>query len=155
VKTSLSLPAGSTRVLLSVGKGTGVVFAMIIGASRTLVQVSRSADHGVTWTNMGVPTPPIFPGAQGGENGAIAADPTNPNVVFIAGDRQDGPPFPNPNGCNDFSANVFRGDASVLPDNPWICVVCSGALGSSPHADSRTMVFDSSGNLLHGNDGVW
>ena len=57
VKTTLSLPAGSNRILLSVGKHTGVIFAMTIGPSGTLKDVSRSADHGVTWTSLGVPEP--------------------------------------------------------------------------------------------------
>src|SRR5881397_1571758 len=49
--------------------------------------------------------------------------------------------------------HVFRGDAAQLPGNPWQSVVCNGANGTAPHADSRAMVFDSSGNLLHADDG--
>ncbi len=48
---------------------------------------------------------------------------------------------------------MFRGDASLLPGNPWQNVVCNGALGTSPHADSRDMEFDANGNLLQANDG--
>jgi len=101
---------------------------------------------------MGVPTPDIFPGAQGTIHGAILAHPTDPNVVFIAGDRQNSP-FPNSNGCRTFNANIFRGDAAQLSGNPWQSVVCDGAHGTAPHADSRSMVFDASGNLLHADDG--
>ena len=150
--TSLAGVTGSTRILLAVSQGTGAVYAMVMNGG-TLKDVSRSGDHGTTWDSMGVPTPPIFPGGQTNTNGAIAADPADGNVVFIAGDRQDGPPFPNSNGCTNFTANVFRGDASLLPANPWECVVCSGAQASSPHADSRALVFDTSGDLMLGCDG--
>ena len=34
-----------------------------------------------------MPAPEIFPGGQGNIHGAILAHPTDPNVVFIAGDR--------------------------------------------------------------------
>jgi hypothetical protein len=150
--TSLAGVTGSTRILLAVSQGTGAVYAMVMNGT-TVEEVSRSGDHGTTWDSMGVPTPPIFPGGQTNTNGAIAADPADGNVVFIAGDRQDGPPFPNSNGCTNFTANVFRGDASLLPADPWECVVCSGAQGSSPHADSRTLAFDTSGDLMLGCDG--
>jgi hypothetical protein len=151
-KTSLTVLTDSTRILLAVSQGTRAVYAMVMNRT-TVEEVSRSGDHGTTWTDMGVPTPPIFPGGQTSTNGAIAADPVDENVVFIADDRQDGPPFPNSNGCTNFTANVFRGDASLLPADPWECVVCSGAQGSSPHADSRTLAFDTSGDLMLGCDG--
>jgi len=32
-------------------------------------------------------------------------------------------------------------------------VVCNGANGTAPHADSRVMVFDANRNLLHADDG--
>src|SRR4029077_2922699 len=110
----------------------------------------RSTNQGDSWTAMGVPSPEIFPGSQGNIHGAIAADPTNPSVVFVSGDRQD---FPNSNGCTNFTGNTVRGDASLLPGNPWQSVDCNGANGTSPHADSRSMVFDAAGNLLQGDDG--
>ncbi len=130
-----------------------VVYADIIANDGTLSGVFRSANLGVSWVGLGVPSPPIYPGGQGGIHGALAADPTNPNVVFIAGDRQDGlgpnhNMFPNTNGCNNFSANVFRYTGTV-----WELAVCNGANGTSPHADSRDMEFDANGNLLQANDG--
>lgn len=114
--------------------------------------VFRSDNGGESWTAMGLPAPELFPGGQGNIHGAILAHPTDPNVVFIAGDRQNGP-FPNANGCTTFNANIFRGDAAQLPGDPWQSVVCNGANGTSPHADSRAMVFDTNGNILHADDG--
>jgi hypothetical protein len=143
----------SQRILLSVHNSAGkdVLYAAVIGNNGDLQGVFRSADLGADWTPMGVPSPTIFPGLQGYFNGAIAADPRNPNVVFISGDRQDVPPIPNVNGATTYSANVFRGDASLA--NPWQNVVGNGAQGSSPHPDSRALVFDANGNLLYACDG--
>src|SRR5262249_14946284 len=99
-----------------------------------------------------LPSPQIFPGAQGIAHGAIVADPTNANVVFIAGDRQANP-FPNTNACSNLSGNAFRGDAALLPRNPCPNPVCKGANGTAPQADARALVFDPNGNILHGSDG--
>jgi hypothetical protein len=148
--------ATSYRILLSVHNDAtnNVVYAAVIvdngvGVTPrfTLSGVFRSTNQGGSWTSLGVPAPPIYPGGQGNIHGALAADPTSPNVVFIAGDRQDSP-FPNANGCTRFSANVFRYTGTA-----WENVVCNGALGTSPHADSRDMQFDADGNLLQANDG--
>lgn len=150
VNTGLTGLATSYRILLTVGRNTGVVYAMVLNSSGTLNGVFRSANGGAAWTAMGVPLPSSFPGGQGIVHGAIAADPVDPNIVYISGDRQDFP-FPNANGCSNYSANTFRGNASLA--SPWQNVVCNGAQGTSPHADSRDMDFDSNGNLLQANDG--
>lgn len=131
---------------------TQALYLMIINSNGMLANVFRSVNQGEFWNSMGVPNPPIFPGGQGDIHGALYADSENPNIVFIAGDRQEGP-FPNVNGCTSFCANVFRGDASLLPANPWQNIVGSGANGTAPHPDSRWMVFDAKGNLLQANDG--
>ncbi len=145
VNTGLTGLSTSLRILLSVHNDVvnNVVYADVINTSGTLSGVFRSTNQGGSWTSLGVPAPQIYPGGQGEVHGALAADPTNANVVFISGDRQNSP-FPNVNGCSNFSGNVFRGDASLLPGNPWQNVVCNGALGTSPHADSRDMEFRSS-----------
>lgn len=150
VNTGLTGLGTSLRVLLTAGRHTGVVYAMVIDKAGTATGVFRSANGGATWTAMGVPSPTIHPGGQGIVHGAIAADPVNPSVVYVSGDRQDFP-FPNIDGCNNFSANTFRGDAALA--SPWQNVVCNGAQGTSPHADSRDMDFDNNGNLLQANDG--
>lgn len=153
----------SARILLSVHNSAGgnAVYAVIIesedlepvpGFEGEPSGVFRSANQGGAWTAMGVPSPAISPGGQARAHFAIAADPANPNVVFIAGDAQRGP-FPNVNGCTSFVGNVFRGDAALLPANAWQNVVCNGANGTAPHADARAMIFDANGNLLQGNDG--
>jgi hypothetical protein len=62
--------------------------------------------------------------------------------VFISGDTSS--------TCPGY---VYRGDAALLPKNPWQSVTCGGANGTSPHADSRALAFDAAGNLLEANDG--
>jgi hypothetical protein len=150
-------PVKNARVLLSVhnSPGNNVVYAAVL-SNGTLANVYRSPDQGANWAPLGVPTPPLFPGSQGGIHGAFVADRTDPNTIWIAGDRQPdnteiggGPnQFPNPNGANDYSGNIFRNVAGA-----WQLMALNGANGSSPHADSRVMVFDAAGNLLHGCDG--
>ena len=152
VNNGLSGLDSSVRILLAVhnnsSQGTNAVYAMILGSPAAAV--FRSDNFGATWTALGAPMPTIFPGGQISTNGAISADPADPNVVFVSGDRQD---LPNPNGCGNFTGNTFRGDASLLPGSPWQSVDCNGANGTSPHADSRAMVFDANGNLLESDDG--
>src|SRR5262249_52468595 len=106
---------------------------------------------------------------------SIVADPTDPNVVFVGGDRQPGPDkdhpeavFPNAAGADDFTGRLFRGNADGASpdgidedhdglideaDEHWGVVTDKGASGTGPHADSRTMVFDAAGNILEGDDG--
>jgi len=148
VNTGLDGVGTSVRILLAVSRNTGVVYAMVINLSGVLSGVFRSANGGTTWTPMGVPVPTIHPGGQGALHAAIAADPVNPNIVYVGGDRQN---LPSPHGCFNFSGNLYRGDASLA--DPWQTVVCNGAQGTSPHADSRDMDFDAHGNLLQADDG--
>ena len=94
----------------------------------------------------------IHPGFQGGLHLSIAADPSNPGLVYIGGDRQPGP-FPNSLGAQTYSGRLFRGDATATPGSQWTPLTNSGtATNSSPHADSREMVFDAIGNLIETDD---
>ncbi len=116
---------------------------------------------------------------QANNNLALRADPNNPNIVYVSGDAQPPwnfvnssttrGPFPNQIGAPLESASIFRGDASLplgsppavgnwLPATPsqaqWLPITDNfAASGTTPHADSRSMVFDASGNLLETNDG--
>ena len=162
VNTGLSGLETSSRILLTVHSGSAfganAVYAAVLAGDRTLSGVFRSANQGMSWTSLGVPSPPIYPGMQGNIHGAFAADPSDASVVFISGDRQDcpaaspvcGAPFPSPNanGCNAFYGNVFRWSGTA-----WQNVVCNGANATGPHPDSRFMAFDADGNLLQTNDG--
>jgi photosystem II stability/assembly factor-like uncharacterized protein len=126
--------------------GHDVVYAMILSPSADLQGVFRSDDLGSTWTSMGTPSQNIF--GQGPlYRRAMVADPTDPNVVLLAG---EGISVPNNNLVKTEPGTVVRGDASLK--QPWTSVVDDGANGTAPHPDSRALVFDN-GNLLDACDG--
>ena len=123
---------------------------------------------GGTWTKVVGLNPKVKPGSQGGIHAAIRTDPVTPSTVFLGGDRQDGPPFPNFLGALDFSGRLFRGDATVaatgaIPSPQWEHLTHSSSVAtipgggtmmtSAPHADSREMVFDANGDLIEVDDG--
>ena len=144
VNTGLTDLDSSLRILLAIHNNhfhrTNVVYAAILGKARPgLLGVFRSDDLGATWTALGVPPYDIYTSGQQFTHGALAADPTDPNVVFIRGDF-------NP---------AARGDASLLPQSPWIGLFGEETNRTSPHADSRRMAFDANGDLLEADDGVF
>ncbi len=141
--------SSSTVIRLSVSKADGAVYAMVMNGSGLLSGVFFSKTRGASWTKMGTPAATIFPGSQAGDQGAIIAHPTLAGIVFIGGDYH---PFTN--GCTDFGGNILRGDTSKATASQWTDIVCNGANGTAPHADTRAFAFNSSGTiLLHGCDG--
>ncbi|HWM94952.1 MAG TPA: sialidase family protein [Thermoanaerobaculia bacterium] len=144
-----------------------IVYAAIANSGR-LAGLFRSADGGTTWTAMDLPrTGPtnvgIHPGGQASIHMSIVADPTQPNLVYIGGDRQpfrleEGlsfpPQFPNTIGAENFSGRLFRCDASQPAGSQCTPLTHIGtASNSSPHADSRELTFDAAGNLIETDDG--
>lgn len=112
-------------------------------------------------------TPEEIAGGQGSIHFSIVVDPTDPNLLYVGGDRQDAP-FPNFLGGVNYSGNLWRGDASrprdgASPSSQWRHLTHSNAVAaipgggtsnnSSPHADSRDMAIDAAGNLLEVDDG--
>ena len=98
--------------------------------------------------------------AQGLIHFSISAHPTDPNVVYIGGDRQPGvfdvaptltsnSPTPNPTGN---TGRLFMGEF-IAGSTFWRPITDDGANGTAPHVDSRDMVFDADGNLLEADDG--
>ncbi len=125
---------------------------------------------GGTWSEVTGPNPRPKDidetGAQGRIHFSIVVDPTNEDIVYIGGDRQD---QPNVIGDNTFGGAIFRGDASI-PRNPNVAPspqwdhathdVVPGvdpdggtANGTATHADSREMTFGADGNLIEVDDG--
>lgn len=180
--TRVSSPAMNTlinsnttnNIEMAVGRHNNV-FAAIVNSGR-LAGLFRSGDGGATWTSMGVPLTNegamvgIHPGGQGYVHLSIAADPTDPNIVYVGGDRQpffnEGTSlpgsFPNSLGAENYTGRLFRGDASKPSGSQWAHITHSPtaampdggtASNSSPHADSRQMTFDAAGNLLETDDG--
>jgi hypothetical protein len=171
-----ALTATVNNIKLAAGPSASVYAAIADNGSCSAV--FRSGDGGATWTAMDLPTTQengvpangtvgIHPGGQGQKHFSLCADPTNPNIVYIGGDRQpqgfqDTGAFPNAVGANTYSARMFRGDASQPANSQWVHLTHSSATGpvgggtannSAPHADSRTMAFDAAGNLIEGDDG--
>lgn len=162
--------SGTRRTELSVG-AAGQVFVAVVGDNGRLAGVFRSADGNAHWVDIGVPQTTeqngvlfgAHPGGQGSIHLSIAADPTNPQLVYIGGDRQpyfgegvsgSGNYFPNSIGAHDYSGRLFRGDASQPPGSIWTPLTHSGTgNSSSPHADSRDMAIDAAGNLVESDDG--
>jgi len=177
---SIGLPAdGSCRVTLdaplqnSYGSLTSTVDLSVIGLR--LSGVFRSASHGGAWDSMDLPGTyestgffGVHVGRQGDLHFSMAADPYDPNVLYIGGDRQPGkgaasgePDFPNSILASNYTGRLFKGfydgtsgstewlaitDDGVDPDGPGPLV------GTAPHADSRALVFQGL-NLLEADDG--
>src|SRR4029077_2149610 len=55
-------------------------------------------------------------------------------------------------GAAPFNASIFVGDATPAVPT-WTRITGPAAKNTSPHADSRNMAFDSSGNILEADDG--
>lgn len=126
--------------------------------------VTGAYQGGANWRYISGLQPRTKPGSQGDRHFAIAADPVDPNIVYVGGDRQD----PGPNGwggdgnsvgATDFTGRLFRGDASIpttpnaVPSPQWATLTHRLADGSAPHADSREIVFDAGGDLIEVDDG--
>ncbi len=142
-------------------------------------------DQGATWTAMDLPLTPepsgetvglnprFKPGGQGAIHFSIRTDPTQPNIVYVGGDRQDlcfGPEGRCGNfiGADDYTGRLFRGNTAIaptgaVPSPQWEHLTHSDAVAetpgggtlshSAPHADSREMVFDASGDIIEVDDG--
>ena len=163
---ALLISGVTSNVEFSVGLNNDV-YAAIANSGR-LAGLFRSGDGGTTWTAMDRPrTGPnnvgIHPGGQASIHMSILADRGNATLVYLGGDRQpftleEGlpfpPQFPNTIGANNFSGRLFRCDASQAPGSQCTPLTHIGtASNSSPHADSREMTFDASGNIVETDDG--
>ncbi|MCA9131980.1 MAG: hypothetical protein KDA45_02450, partial [Planctomycetales bacterium] len=125
---------------------------------------------GGTWTQVTGPSPSAKvidekTGAQGRIHFSIRVHPTDPDILFVGGDRQN---IGNVIGDSTYGGAIFRGDASIprdpslIPSPQWdhathdiVAFDASGGTvnGTAPHADSREMVFDANGNLIEVDDG--
>ncbi|MBI4718831.1 MAG: thrombospondin type 3 repeat-containing protein [Planctomycetes bacterium] len=172
------LVSGQTsNVEISVGSAGQVYVAILNFGQLINGGVFRSGDGGTTWQTMDIPltneggidvdTNPTFhpdhgqPGSQGAIHFSIQADPADPDIVYVGGDRQPAP-LPNSIGAQDFSGRLFRGDASLPGGSQWVHLTHSDSLGapgggtassSAPHADSREIAFDANGDIIECDDG--
>jgi len=170
----------NTRIAVG---ASGQVFVAIVNGSGQLSGLFRSpASPGSgTWTQLDTPStneggtifgvhPSARPGSQGATHLSIVADPTDANIVYVGGDRQplDGEgntSTPNSIGATNYTGRLFRVNAGAgsgsqvtsLTHCQTATAACNSTIStssnSSPHADSRRMVFDANGNILEGDDG--
>ncbi len=170
IDSMLSLQLGNVK--MTVGKHNNVYIAIVQYVNHRgwrLKGVFRSGDVGKTWKKMDLPK--IIAGihfnGQGNTHLSLAADPNNPNIVYIGGDTQ---PTASEIGAIEYSGRLFRGDASKPPGKQWVHLTNSSSLpfrsdfpnypkgggtasNSAPHADSRDMDFAVNGVLIEGDDG--
>ena len=158
--------ANSGNLEMAVGNSDNV-FVAIVRAGR-LGDIYRSGNGGTNWTALDIPQITdngvvygIHPGGQGNTHLSLAADPSNSNVVYIGGDRQNAvndltptASFPNGVGASNYTGRLFRVDASLAAGSQATPITHIGTAGSSaPHADSRDMDFDAGGDLIESDDG--
>ncbi len=95
----------------------------------------------------------LHPGGQGTTNFSLAADPSDPAVLYVGGDRQP-VTVNNFAGTTDWVGRLFIGrNAGGAGGTNWFPIVGRFANGTAPHADSRAIVFDAAGNILEADDG--
>jgi hypothetical protein len=165
---------------IAVGTANNVYVGIANGhAQSELAGLFRSGDGGATWTPLDLPQTVEAGGAvfglysegQAEIDFSIAADPQNPNIVYVGGDAQPAfdetnpsPPrsgcgvrsgsWPNSVGACTYSGRLFRIDASLPPGSQATHVTHSHtASGTAPHADSRNMAIDVNRDLLEVDDG--
>jgi len=175
---------GTSNLEIAVGQADNVYVSIINGGA--VAGLFRSGDGGTSWTQMETPStneggadvglnpkggkgpvagsaPEELAGGQGAIHFSMVADPNDPNIVYVGGDRQP-LEFQNPTsvGGTDFTGRLFRGDASQAIGSQWVHLTHSNTLGaagggtassSAPHADSREMVFDANGDIIEVDDG--
>ena len=167
LKTDFS--ANTKRIKLAAApttaaSGSGRIYAMVIGPNPTpstgtgLTHIFRSANHGGSWNSVAIPTTSdgspavttgLHPGGQGDLHGSIAVDPVNQDIIYVGGDTQKSLTN-NAAGLTQWGARLFRYNPG---SSDWTQIVGTAVSGSSPHADSRSIVFVDDNTLLETDDG--
>ncbi|QSA97859.1 OmpA family protein [Methylococcus sp. EFPC2] len=170
---------GSTRIKFAIDAASGTLYTGVIGPvnangifditgkRRGLVSLFKTTDHGDNWSAIAVPTSTdgaapgvvtgLHPGRQGDTHFSMVVDPTNPNILYVAGDRQ--PTTTNNSlGLSDFAGRIFRFDPTLNAGaGGWEQLVGSNTSDAlhitAPHADSRGLVFVGDYQLMQITDG--
>jgi autotransporter-associated beta strand protein len=137
----------TTQTIIKVATGSeGAVAVAVVdyvpGTHGQVTGLFWSGNSGTNWTQL--PTPALSDGVkQASVNSAIAIDPKNKNLVYVAGDGIPTQPFTLPAFRIDASAGTFN---SITDANT--------ADGSTVHSDSRGIAFDANGRLIVTSDGT-
>lgn len=159
--------------VLIAGQAVYIGYSDDQGGAWTAMDLPRTLEAGDAIDGL---NPRFKPGAQGAIHFSILVDPDDSDIVYVGGDRQnlhrieteDSLSFSNSIGALNYTGRLFRGDAGVaatgqIPSPQWehlthrddVATIPGGgtANSSSPHADSREMVFDAQGDIIQVDDG--
>src|SRR5262249_23628632 len=130
---------------VSTGPQGSLAMTVIDVNSGNIYALYLSLNSGQTWTRLGLP-PDLSINGQAPIHSAVAVDPTNPTIVYIAGDTIGFPPG---------TASAYR--VQLRPDGSSFFQSLTGdgytANGSTIHPDTRQITFDATGRLILANDG--
>jgi photosystem II stability/assembly factor-like uncharacterized protein len=168
---------GNAKIAVGSNGSNGKLYVVVenAGQARYIGFTDNPTESAPAWTAMDLPQTRESDGKIEGvhpDGGSslylsIAVDRNDPNIVYVGGDRQPGP-FPNFIGASNFTGRLFRGATTVAPtgDVPspqWEHLTHSNSIsqipgggtanGSAPHAGSRDMVIDASGDLIEVDEG--
>jgi hypothetical protein len=135
ITSGIGIIGGTTdKIELAVHHGATntAVFATVDNGG-ILSGVFRSLNGG-SFVALNVPSG----GTQGEVHNSIAADPANPNIVYV--------------GFGGGSTNYLTRIDASQPSGSQITKISGGSFGS-PHVDPREMQIDPNGNLILGTDG--
>ena len=134
-----------TAIRLAAGPNGSLAAGLIDLTTSKVIGLFWSGNSGSTWTTLTAPN--LTPGAQASPNFAIAIDPNNKNLIYVTGDAHQVSPFT----VTAFRVNANSDTATPLTDQNGVAHFTAN--GSTAHADSRSLAFDGSGNLLMSSDG--
>ncbi|HEY6169838.1 MAG TPA: Calx-beta domain-containing protein, partial [Verrucomicrobiae bacterium] len=129
--TGISSSTSKIEMAAHSSGGTNAVYVGVLNSS-VLASMWRSTNLGASWTQLDAPST----GAQGNIHFSIVADPTNSALVYIGG-----------------QSGYFRINAALPLGSQSTSIQGANANNTTPHADSREMVFDANGNIIEGSDG--
>ena len=135
-----TIATGQVGRLATAANGAVALATYKVDGSLARLQLSQ---NGTSWTDLAVP--PVTNGKQAATNLALAIDPTDSHVVYIAGDTRTAAPF---------TATAYRVVLDSSGHSNFETLTDSGtADDSTAHADSRNFAFDLNGRMILVGDG--
>ena len=138
-----------TVITLAAGPNNSVAIALSdLSHPKVFTAVFLSGNQGASWNQL-TAAPPVNSGdGQAPQNLHIAIDPTNKNVVYLAGDTST-------TGvqlyCLNYNPTAGTSTATNLTFDGTVPNNYQDA--NTAHADSRSITFDQAGNLILSSDG--
>jgi hypothetical protein len=132
------------RIALATRANTpNLLYAFVTSASGALKGVYRLDGVNQAWKPVANP-PDVLPGGQGSYDLAIAVDPSDSNLIYLAGDRMAEPPY---------AGSIWR--CSIQPNGAAYKTAQSASIGTHAHSDVHTICHtpDDANELWCGCDG--